>query len=369
MKIFYVADVLVPSRAAASVHIMKMCAAFATYGHDVTLILPDYKNTETADNIFTFYNVAENFKIKKFSVKQYTGGKYIYSFLLARFLKKQSPGLIYCRDVYSASVFSFLNMPVSIEYHREPRFSKGLWKVLLKKLYKSANLIKVIVISEALRKIFLQSGFSDNKLIVAHDGADIPATVPPVALDAGKFHAGYVGHLYEGKGMEIIAATAPLVNDIEFHVVGGTEADIARWKSKVTAANITFHGFVPQSKVSGFINAFNVCLLPNQRVIHIWGSNEVNISDITSPLKMFEYMAHRKAIIASDLPVLREVLNEDNSLLCDPDRPEDWASALKKVKGDKQLINRIADNAYNDLVEHYTWEKRAGEIVNKIISI
>ena len=366
MKIYYVADVLIPSRAAASVHIMKMCAAFAHNGHQVTLIVPDYKDTEKAEDIFSFYNVKPTFKVQKLPVQQYTGGNYVYSLKLALYLKKQEWDVLYSRDVYSAAMFSFFNMPVSIEYHREPRYSKGIWKVLLKKLYTSANLSKVVVISEALKKIFIDKGFPESKMVVAHDGANIPAPVEPVKLPEEGFHAGYVGHLYEGKGMEVIAAVAPMVPGITFHVVGGTEKDIEKWKSKSSTNNIVFHGFVPQSRVSSFIYAFDVCLLPNQRTIRVWGKNEVNIADITSPLKMFEYMAHKKAIAASNLPVLREVLNESNSILCDPDNPADWAQALKALQDNTDTGKRIAEQAYADFAAHYTWEKRAEEILNKI---
>jgi len=88
-----------------------------------------------------------------------------------------------------------------------------------------------------------------------------------------------------------------------------------------------------------YINALDICLLPNQKiVVSIVGeaddkyTQERNYGDVTSPLKMFQYMAHKKPIIASDLPVLREVLNNNNAILIPPDDIDAWVKAIYKLK-------------------------------------
>ena len=65
--------------------------------------------------------------------------------------------------------------------------------------------------------------------------------------------------------------------------------------------------------MSEYINSLDICLLPNQ--INLFLKGVGNISSYTSPIKLFDYMSHKKAIIASDISVLREVLNEKNSIL------------------------------------------------------
>ena len=83
----------------------------------------------------------------------------------------------------------------------------------------------------------------------------------------------------------------------------------------------------------------------------------MNISDFTSPLKLFEYMSHRKPIIASDLPVIREVLNEKNSILVKCDDIDLWINSIKDLKN---LKNRdlIANQALSDFY-NYNWKNRA----------
>jgi len=83
-------------------------------------------------------------------------------------------------------------------------------------------------------------------------------------------------------------------------------------------------------------------------------------------LKMFEYMAHKKAIISSDLPVLREVLNESNALLVQCDDFQQWANAIKSLQ-DKNKREKIAQKAYDDFITGYTWKIRAEQVLSNAV--
>jgi glycosyltransferase involved in cell wall biosynthesis len=224
----------------------------------------------------------------------------------------------------------------------------------------------MVVISEALKNMYLEKRYlSNTKIQIAHDGADEVVNFDrKIELLGHKenLKVGYVGHLYKGKGMEVIASLAnKLDDDIEIHIIGGLEKDIKFWKSKINSKNIFFYGFIPHKEVSSYINALNVCLLPNQKIVLAHGSESskefMNISDFTSPLKLFEYMSHRKPIIASDLPVIREVLNEKNSILLKCDDIDLWINSIKNLKN---LKNRdlIANQALSDFY-NYSWKNRA----------
>jgi glycosyltransferase involved in cell wall biosynthesis len=86
-----------------------------------------------------------------------------------------------------------------------------------------------------------------------------------------------------------------------------------------------------------------------------------------SPLKMFEYMASKRPIIATNLPSIKEILNDSNSLLINPGAPEELVNAIEKLKLDKNLGQKLSDQAYQDALK-YTWFKRVENIIKFIKS-
>jgi glycosyltransferase involved in cell wall biosynthesis len=85
-----------------------------------------------------------------------------------------------------------------------------------------------------------------------------------------------------------------------------------------------------------------------------------------SPLKMFEYMASKRPIIASDLPSVREVLGEDDALFVKPDNSEDLAQKIKIILSSLEKCDKIATKALHKVREHYTWSRRAQNIIKQI---
>ncbi len=79
-------------------------------------------------------------------------------------------------------------------------------------------------------------------------------------------------------------------------------------------------------------------------------------------MKMFEYMVARRPIVASDLPSLREVLNEENAFLVKPDDAEALAKGIKEILEDSQLAENLANKAFQD-VQKYSWAKRVENIL------
>jgi len=115
-------------------------------------------------------------------------------------------------------------------------------------------------------------------------------------------------------------------------------------------------GYVQPPIVPDYLFAADALLLPNSAKAKI-------ASHYTSPLKLFEYMASRRPIVASDLPALREVLRDgENAVLVEPDDPKALAERIKTVLDDSGLAKRISEQAYSE-VSQYSWEERARRIV------
>jgi len=81
-------------------------------------------------------------------------------------------------------------------------------------------------------------------------------------------------------------------------------------------------------------------------------------------LKIFEYMALGKAIVCSDLPVLREVLTDQrNALLVPPEDVTAWVAAIHRLQADESLRQRLGDAARNDFLAQYSWQMRAQKVI------
>jgi glycosyltransferase involved in cell wall biosynthesis len=82
-----------------------------------------------------------------------------------------------------------------------------------------------------------------------------------------------------------------------------------------------------------------------------------------SPLKIFEYMAAGRAIICSDLPVLREVLTDgETARLCHPERLDEWRRAVEELRESPELRRELGKAAQRVLIERYTWTGRGSRI-------
>jgi len=374
MKILYISNSIIPSRTANSIHVMKMCQAFADNGHEVVLLAPDNKSKyeKKVQDVFDYYGVRKIFKIKKLWYPDLKVGTFFYSlaiFLYLLFNRKFD--LVYGRFLYGCYFATLLGNEIIFESHAPIYEEHKFTQKVLNLLIKNKNFKKLVVISQALKNMYLENtNLHDSSIKVVHDGADQVESFSYKSKLFGKkenLKVGYVGHLYKGKGIEIIESIAEKVSeDIEFHIIGGVEKDIKQWKEKIKSNKVFFYGYVSHSKVTQFINSLDVCLLPNQRVVLAHGAvgGGINISGYTSPLKLFEYMSHKKAIISSDLPVLREVLNETNSLLVEHDNIDNWIKAIEKLKN-ISVREKIATKALNDFY-FYTWKNRASNIITRL---
>lgn len=374
MKIVYLSNSIIPSRTANSIHVMKMCQAFAKLDNDVTLLAPDVDEVESKSyDSYSYYDVERTFVVKKLFWPSIKGRAYLYGLSIARQVKKIKPDLVYGRFLIGCYLSSkFLNVPVVFEAHQQTNDAGIVQNFLFKKLIKKSNFKKLVVISEALKHHYSENYcIESSKILVAHDGADIPCKeIVTVHLkgDEKRVNVGYVGQLYSGKGMEVISKIAPKCPWANFHIVGGLEKDIKYWKKQLNSIeNVFFYGFIPHSETVGYLKAFDILLAPYQKNVSGYGSGKSNLSQWMSPLKIFEYMSLGKPIVASDLDVLREVLkNKENSILCDPEDIEEWVEALNFLSKDNKLRELIGQRAKEDFSINYTWNNRAKNIVENI---
>ena len=365
MRVTYISDSIIPSRTANSIHVMKMCRAVAKLGHEVTLLVPNRRGDEEqgVDDPYLFYGVDRCFEIRRLMWLPVRGRMQLYGWRAGAVAAKLKPDMVYGRSVFGCEKAAGRGCITVLESHIPVWQSHGKQRIYFERLLQHKAFKKLVVISGVLKQKYLEKGYLNADMIqVAHDGADeadMSAKCESWPGRAGSLQVGYVGQLYEGKGVEIVVELALLHPDVDFHIVGGMESDIRSWRGRSAAKNVRFHGFVSQAKISAYINCLDICLLPNQRVVTTHDSaGGRNISEYTSPLKMFEYMSHEKCIVASDLPVLREVLNEESAILVSPDDVSAWSSALNRAK-ESEVRDRLSRRAHSVFLDEYTWKRRA----------
>ena len=212
-------------------------------------------------------------------------------------------------------------------------------------------------------------GLAENKIFrepnaVQIEEFDIQATKKEardkLELPPNKKIALYTGHLYSWKGADTLALAArELSSDYLIIFVGGTPEDVNRLKHIYgNNPNILITGWKPHRDIPLWQKAADILVLPN--------TGKVNISKFyTSPMKLFEYAASKRPIVASHIPSITELVDDRAVFFVPPDDPSELARAIERVCGDDRLSQSKSLYAYSWVREH-TWQKRAGRIVSFI---
>ena len=368
MKLLYLHEFPVPSRFANGVHVAQMCSAFAGHGIDVTLCVPDKGKEMSAEQLAVHYGLRHPFGIWRVPSACFGDRVYRYAWNAMRYAKSVDVDIVYGRSVVACMLAARAGLKTIYEGHQP--VTGRMNRIAFSLLLSCDSLSHVVVISEALKKMYMEVyALPESKIIVAHDGAD-PGKIVTGSLSEQSVnrervavtYIGSLGHEASGRGIEIIVSLAGQFPHVQFNVYGGSTGQVQYWRKKSNISNLNFLGFIPPHRVNEKLFCSDILLAPYQRKVIVGGGGDT--SAWMSPLKMFEYMASGKAILCSDLPVLREVLEHEKTALLVP--PEDvgaWVSALRRLIDDVDLRVRLGEAARNELEEKYTWEKRARKVL------
>ena len=362
VKILYIHLTRYPTRLANPVHVMNMCASMARLGHAVTLVIRAAEGAAPGfeRSLYEEYGVDESFEISVIQHHPLLLRAAIQRRHLKRLLRERRPDLIYSRTSKFARVWTAAGVPYIYETHAMPRHNPRLGAT--RRAVLSANFRRLVVITHALADD-MQSAFPElhrDSVVVAPDAANVASMHP--GEQSNEFRVGYVGHLYRGKVMETIVEIAPRLPDIRFQIIGGRPQDVAAWRGRTAGIdNIRLMGHVPHAEVGRHVAGFDLALVPfGHRVV----TRDRETTRWCSPLKIFEYMAQGRAIVASDLPVLREVLDHGrNAWLVPPEDNDAWTEAIAKLRANPALRNRLGRAALEDLKQNYTWDGRAQSVL------
>ena len=368
MKIVCISASHVPSTAANSLQVMKACQALSQLGHEVHLLVPRTEDGQRNNELTSFYGLQTSFPVEWLSARPNLR-RYDFAWHAVRWARAQHADITYVWVLQAAVLALMARLPVIIEMHGPPEgtFGPTLFRLFLRLSGKKRLLPITQALANGIGEKYRTKTNDPGLVVVSPNGVDLerfhdlpdPVTAREVlGLPAG-LTAGYTGHLYAGRGTSLLVELARRFPDVHFLWVGGRPQEVQEWRQHLATeglANVTLTGFVENSRLPQYQAAADILLMPYEKVIT--GSSGGNSSAYASPMKMFEYMASRRAIISSDLPVIREVLNASNAVMCPPEDAEAWSQAFGALTNDGDKRNALAEQAWHD-VQQYTWLERA----------
>ena len=357
-KIIYIAEFSLPNMSAYAVHVLKMCDSFSN-NNKVELIIPFCNRSYNFKKVRNDYLLKNNFKIKSMlssRVKLNIFYRFLFSLKIYNHLKINKYSMIITRAIIPSLTLSILNHKNILELHSEiTGLSKYLFKLI--NLKKINNNLKFILLNSKLIKILK---IKSKKICILEDAVEIN-DFSKQDLKKKLLKCAYSGSFAKGKGLETIYAIASKAPKIEFHIFGNINTLDESILKKNVPKNIKFMGFFNYKTICKTLTKYKILLMPYQKKVGVL-IKKIDVSRYFSPLKLFEYMASGRIIIASDLEVYKGILKDKhNSIILNPEKINKWVQMINIIlKSEK--YNYLGNNAKND-VKKYSWDNRAKKIV------
>lgn len=399
----------VPSTWAHSMNAMKHAQGFFKLGHKVEVLIlrrimeNNIHNFKT-NTIHDIYAINKKIKLRYFSdyyPYHFKKVRYLRPFLtklgnirlnysskllslldvekkISDFCKKNNVNYAYCRRTERTAVYNILNkIPTVIETHNIKNITfPNLDMHLLLNLSNNEYFKGIVTVHEILKKKFMEQGVPEEKILVLEDAVDLDPFKEingdkiklrhELGLPKDKKIIMYCGSLKSGKGIGNILETAKRLNDGALCcVVGGTIKDNKCWQKKARkkkVKNIIFLGFKNGISIPRYLKSADILLMPYD----LNEKNPIMNYNITSPLKLFEYMASKNPIISTKIPTIEKIVQHGKeALLAESGNINEIIEFIEILLDDNHLMKELTNNAYNK-VKNYTCVKRCEKILKKL---
>ena len=373
MKILYHHRTL--SQDGQDVHIQEMIAALRRRGHEVILVEPTKPRSSTSSTGGSSSRLRRLLPKRLSEILELAYSVPAYFRLLSAW-RRHRPDILYER--YNLFLLSGVwlkaqtGIPMLLEVnaplYEERRTHGGLsWPKLARwtetKAWRRADAL--LPVTHVLASHLQNAGAPEDRIHVIANGVDAERFPPDIKGNAmrrelnleKKLVLGFTGFIRPWHGLarvvEVIASLRER-SDLHLLVVGdgpGRSEIEERARALGVAERVTIVGTVPRDRVASYVATFDIALQPH-------------VVSYASPLKLFEYMALGRAIVAIDQPNIREVLSHDSdALLFDPRDPTAFPAAIARLCNDPDLRIRLGLEAARTIERRgFRWIDNAAKV-------
>ena len=353
-NINYISELSLPSNSGYAQHVLKICDSFSKKFKTTLFVI---SNNKSFFELKKEYLLKRKFEIKLFS-KNYKNNfitRIFFSLYVLKNINKNS--IIISRSLISSLILSLFGVRNILELHHPP---KGLTNYVF-------YLYRLLRLDKNLDYIFLHKNIKKylkiKRGIVLDDACDLSDfKLRKLKI---KYEYCYVGSLFRGKGLEKIIELADYFPKKKFHVFGDFKTLNSNFqKAQIESLkNLHMHDFKSYRHIPKILMSSKFLLLPYLNKVSV-NSKNLEVSKFMSPLKMFDYLASGRIIMASDLKVYSHILkNNFNCLMPKKNDLRSWVNLINKISNKNKNFNYLRKNAVNT-ASKFTWDKRIKKIIN-----
>lgn len=383
LRIAYLGRHRIPNERAHGIQIMKTCEAMASLGHEVVQFYGNRFQSRELRGVdpYEYHGVERNFKLRSVPVidveplqrvvprvllkPAFILMNVIFAVTLMIWTSRHKADVNYTRDWVIGVLFSYLGRPTVVEIHQsgtQSMSSRAMGAVA--HASRRDSILRVVTISEGLKKELIRRGSPPNKIVVARGAVDIAKFGKFQSPSAARLFLGlpddkpivmYTGHLTRARGVCTLIEAVKSVPEANFVIIGGAMGRDSLCETELEnlgdVDNLTWVGRLAPFEVAAYQEAAEILVLPQ--------ADEVG----QAPMKLYEYLASRSAVIASNIPPFREVLRDgESAVLFEPGSAQDLAISIQRLLEDKQMLNRLSRNGL-EIARNWTWKDRVSKIL------
>ena len=362
MKLLYVFPEPLPLTRARGIQTVHTVAALAAQGIDVTLA-----HVPSSGDPFAAYSVERPGNVSLLPVSRSLPWPldrvHSNGFFAARLLKRFDPastGAVVARHL-KVSEFLLRRIPgLRLVYEAHEVFADTAPPHRREETARRERSVvtgaAALVANSKATAARLRALYEVASVEVIPNGVEYPDSVPEKDWARARESVVYAGSFFAWKGVDDLVEAARSLPGFRVRLIGGSEERIAELRARAGGAGLDFVGQIPHGSVASELARACIAVLPNRADPD---------SAFTSPIKLFEYMAAGCAVVASDLPSLREVLDPDDAVWVAPSDPAALASAIRSLAGDAERARRLAARL-REKARSYTWAAR-GERLARVV--